>query len=145
MKRMIPLLLTLLMLWGCGTSEPAPVEDARLTQLLTEVDNTMQPGTAGSSLKAAYLAALLLDWSRETELDEASIAAITQAAAANARTDQPAGFSEKMQSVFSAYELLMTPEGEGLLTDCGYTGSGYPWTEEDAAAFKCIMETINAM
>lgn len=146
MKRTLPVFLALLLLLcGCGTdSADTTAEEAALTQLLLEIDNTMQPGTAGSSLKAAYLAASLLDWSRSTALEEAAIAEVTKSVLEQARTDSPVSFTEKMQSVYNAYELLMTPAGEDILSDCGYTGEGFPWSEEDAASFQCIMKIVTA-
>ena len=146
MKRTISLLLTVL-LCLCGCSAP-PVntaeEETLLAELLTQIDNTMQPGTAGSSLTAAFLAATMLDWSRSTTLDRETVTQITETAIETARTDHPMTFAEKMQSIYSAYERLMTTEGEGLLSDCGYTGDGYPWTAEDAAALQWVFETVNA-
>lgn len=150
MKRMISLLLAVLLcLGGCSktdaaTTEPTDTsaEQAALAELLTEIDNTVFPGTAGSSLNAACMAANLLDWSRSTTLDEDTIAAVTMTAMETARKDDPASFAEKMQSVYTAYEQLMSPAGEEILSSCGYTGSGSPWMEEDAAAFKCVMETV---
>lgn len=143
MKRILSMLLAVILLFAaCSTTNDPAValnERAALVDILTLIDEQMQPGTAGSSLTAAYLAATLMDWSCSTSLEEPAITEVTQEVISHSDPNAPASFTEKLQSVYNAYESLMTEQDASILADCGYSGNGYPWSESDMTALHTIM------
>ncbi len=143
MKRFLTVLLALglLGLCGCGqaapTQEPAPaeapaeaaaVEAPALEAILTEIHERMQPGTAGSSLTAAELAVLLLDWSMQTDMDASSVRAAVESFRAPMSDLEKTGLALQLASVSAAVDRLLSEEGAGLLDDIGGPeGTLWPW------------------
>ncbi len=139
----ILLVLGLLGLCGCGQAapaqEPAPteapaeteapaVEAPALEPILTEIHERMHPGTAGSSLTAAELAVLLLDWSMQTDWDASQVRAAAEAFRAPMGDLEKTGFALQLASVSAAVDRLLTEEGAGLLDDIGGPeGTLWPW------------------
>ena len=155
MKRYLSLLLVLSLfcLCGCGaaapaagtaapeeaaaaeTPSPAPVETPadetqELAPILAEIRERMHPGTAGSSLTAAQLAVLLLDWSVQTDADEAQIRAAAADFLAALSESERSEFAEQMGAVQGAAERLRGDDGAALMEDIGGTeGTLWPWAD----------------
>ncbi len=156
MKRFfaLVLVLSLFCLCGCGaaapaavtaapeataaveTPSPAPVEtpaaddEPELTQILGEIRDRMHPGTAGSSLTAAQLAVLLLDWSVQTPMDGEQIRASVEDFLAPMIKREQTEFAMQMSAVGAAVERLRGEDGEALMDDIGGTdGTRWPWTD----------------
>ena len=156
MTRYLSLLLSfsLFCLCGCGAAapaagtaapeataaveapSPAPVEtsaaeeEPALAPILAEIRERMHPATAGSSLTAAQLAVLLLDWSVQTAADEAQIRAAAADFLAALSESERSEFAEQMSAVQGAAERLLGDEGAALMEDIGGTeGTLWPWAD----------------
>ncbi len=141
MKRFLILFMlaaAVLLTAGCGT-EYADFDEAELTALLTETDTAVQPGTAGSSLNAARMAALLMDWSAQVGgvPREDGLTRVVQAVRAQSDPNAPVGFHQKLAAVDGMHKVLLT--NTAVLADSGYEGSGGPWSREDLAAYEALM------
>lgn len=117
-----------------GETGPAQSDLDALTAVLDQIRTDGRVGTAGSSLTNAYLAATLLDWAEGTPLteEECTAAAIDWYAAIPADELDPE-LADVFDAIYAVCGELMTEGQEGLLSDCGYTGGGYPWSEEAGA------------
>lgn len=117
------------------TPSPAPVEtpaddEPALAPILAEIRERMHPATAGSSLTAAQLAVLLLDWSVQTTADEAQIRAAAADFLAALSESERSEFAEQMSAVQGAAERLRGEEGAALMEDIGGTeGTLWPWAD----------------
>ena len=101
-------------------------EQNGMYDLLSQVFDSYHAGTAGSSLKAAYLAASMVDWACEHGQTAARAAAL--AWDRGTETEFGEAFSEKLETMlYSA--LRICRGGEGILADCGYQGT---WTHTEA-------------
>ncbi len=162
MKRCLSLLLTLCLfcLCGCGaaapaaetvaaeTPSPAPaetpaVEAPELAAILAEIRERMHPGTAGSSLTAAQLAVLLLDWSIQTAADEAQIRAAAEEFLTALDDGARNVFAEQMGAVQGAAERLLGEDGAALMDDIGGTeGTLWPWPDAPQEKLDAVFAAL---
>jgi hypothetical protein len=174
MKRLLSLLLALILaaaLCACGGTAPAepspepaasaepgqedpsgqeeqtaPLSPAQeeLSALLGEVRENVSIGTAGSSLRAAAMAAKLLDWAETARLSDEQLLAVLEPWLGELTDEIPADFREQLAAVSGAAELLTADDAEaarGLLDDAGLLDScAYPWSEGAAATLQRIFE-----
>ena len=100
---------------------PAPEKNG-IYDLLAEMYDTYHFGTAGSSLKAAYYAASIVDWGVKNGSD----AVRSGAGAWDRGLENEFGetLEEKLTSLY-AMALSLYGEGTNILSDCGWTGE---WT-----------------
>jgi len=162
MKKIIVLLLALAMVLSftaCGKKTgPAeetatPAKDAatvkaeeesafsaEFTDKLYAIQQNYHMGTAGSSLKAATLAAEIMDIFTEhkpsAELIKNCVKEFTETLSGEALTEYP----EQIDGVIGASEQINGENGKALLDDCGYTGNGYPWDAEKMAECFAAMK-----
>ena len=118
------------------TPDPLPlipdlpeIHDAALEEILGGVLN-IGPGSAGSSLRAAAVAARLLDWGMETALSDDEIYA---AMGSYLDTLSDADFMLFRESFYAVYDRSYDLRGEyaeGLLSDAGVADSAYPWNDQ---------------
>lgn len=109
------------------------------------LDDVVQPGTAGSSLRAAAAAATLLDWAEKDALSDEALTVVIDYMAAKTVEDQ-AAFGEKLDAVESAIEVLTgkdKEQAEQLLADAGMLEScGYPWSKDAVGVIDRLMEAL---
>ena len=96
----------------------------KLVEILGKVKSDCQPGTAGSSLTGAALAAELLDWGAENDgISDEQIELAAQTFAELLTTDESAVIEEQMGLVYGEATELLGDNGELLLDSCGYEAS----------------------
>ncbi len=165
MKRsLVLLILAVLLLCACGTSpapqapaaspeaSPAPetpetvsapsAGTAELSALLGELRENVSIATAGSSLRAAAMAARLLDWAEGAQLTDAEILAALTPWLGPLDDGVPADYLEQLGAVDGAIrnlEELDEEQARSLLSDAGCEGCGYPWSEHAQALAERIM------
>ncbi len=126
-----------------ATPDPA-LESAKdaLRQCLTDIRLNVQPGTAGSSLRAAAQAAKLLDWAAGTTLNEAQISETVSALLPElSQAETPASLAEQLSSVAYAIDLLTGDDqnlAQSLLADCGAEGSAWPWNGQAVTLARTV-------
>lgn len=147
MKKIMILVLTIAMvlsLAACGAKkaeEPAkeagPVQTeadssfaADFTDKLYAIQQNYHNGTAGSSLKAAALAAEIMDIFKEANPSVELVAGCLKEFAETLTGEAAAEYPEQLAAIAGAAEQLCSENGKGLLEDCGYNGTGYPWDAE---------------
>ena len=159
MKRIFLLLLcTALLLCACGTvptggtastdaaaeptEAPDPAAQEALSALLGELRQNVTVGTAGSSLRAAAMAARLLDWAETAAIGDEQILAALEPWLGAPEDGVPADFREQLAAVDNMFRLLTGEPGEeaeAILSDAGCEDCGYPWSEGAIAAVERIM------
>ena len=119
-------------------------QQALLEQFIL-IDELVQPGTAGSSLRAAVAAASLLDWAAKDQLSDEALAVVIDYMAAKSVEGQ-AEFGEKLDAVESTVGLLTgkdSDQAKDLLTDAGVIDScGFPWSRDAVAVIDRLMEAL---
>ena len=126
-----------------ATPDPA-LETARaaLRERLSDIRQNVQPGTAGSSLRAAAQAAKLLDWAAGTTLSEAQISEFVSSLLPELnQAETPASLAEQLSSVAYAIDLLTGDDqnlAQSLLTDCGAESSAWPWSAQAVTLARTV-------
>ena len=160
-KTLVFLILAALLLCACGTapapeapaapSEPSPAPEApaapssgaaELSALLGELRETVSIATAGSSLRAAAMAARLLDWAEGAELTDEEILAALAPWLGELDDGVPADFSEQLAAVDGAIQSLEEMDearARGFLADAGCEDCGYPWSAHARQLAERIM------
>ena len=119
-------------------------QQALLEQFLL-IDELVQPGTAGSSLRAAVAAASLLDWADSAQLTDGAIEVIMDYMASmtpEGRED----FEKKLGEVNYTVKQLTSgnkEQAEGLLADAGMLDNcKYPWSAAAPQIVDRLMQTL---
>ena len=124
------------------TDEGETERAAALEALLEDVRTSVFPGTAGNSLRAAGRAAAIADFFAESGMspDEADRAVRDYIASLSAEDAE--FFEMQLDAVVSAFSNLTGENGAGLLEDCGYESSRFPWEEENVRnCFAALLGT----
>ena len=129
------------------SNAPSTIDDnqqALLEQFIL-IDEIVQPGTAGGSLRSAVAAASLLDWAAQGELNEDAIAVVMDFIASMTPEGQEE-FEAKLDAVEATVELLTGKDSEqakDILADAGMLDScQFPWSTEAAANYDALMAAM---
>jgi hypothetical protein len=134
-------LILLLALRG-GQTEPPTLVSPALTAQLNQLRDSVHPGTAGSSLRAAAVAADLLDWAEEPipqESIDATVAEWLAAQSEEARELLPLQAEALLHTVEELSESY--EEAAGLRSDAGLEGRG-PWSREAAEQAAALLAQL---
>ena len=115
---------------------PVSEETEALVGLMTEFAENLQPGTAGSSLKAVKEAVRLMDWGKKTEITNEEIEAACENFFADKDDEFRVKYREQMEQLDETYRLLLTEGQEELLESAGCTDTDYPWGGEKLDAVE---------
>lgn len=124
-----------------STEETEPVTTLTLP-ILDEMNENVQVGTAGSSLKAVPEAVKLLDWGVGTGLDPEEIRQATVAWLEEKGNDEQTEFREKLELVDQIYQELLGDNAKDLLADAGCEDAAYPWSDAPVESIEAIMEAV---
>ncbi len=111
------------------TTVPVTPEKNGMYDVLCDLFNNYHPGTAGSSLTGARIAATIVDFSLTNGLD-----AVRSGAAAfdlGEETEFGEKFTDKLTAMYETAMGLYGESGKNLLTDGGYTPTNYPYSAKD--------------
>ncbi|MGM9662356.1 MAG: hypothetical protein ACI3WR_04620 [Oscillospiraceae bacterium] len=126
-----------------AAEDEAASADPELTNLLAAISQNYHEGTAGSSLKAAAYAGMLLDWFAENEPERERISASVIDFLSTLEKPALEAFPEQLRSVHEAARELCGEYGGDLLDACGYAPSHYPWDEEQMEeCFAAVWEIV---
>ena len=112
-------------------SETANANAAALTALFDGVRESVFPGTAGSSLTAAAHAAEMADFFAASGVSPDEVDRAARNYIASLSGDDVQLYEMQLDAVVGAFSNLTAENGAGLLEDCGYESSYYPWSEEN--------------
>ena len=124
------------------TTEPAPDPTAAPSlqlPILSQIDENVQPGTAGSSLRAVQSAAALLDWGDATGLDPEEIENAAREWLDTLTDAQRTAFVEKLTLVRDTVDQLFTDNAPELLADAGCDNTAYPWGGAPSEAVQAVL------
>ena len=108
--------------------------------ILQEISDTVAVGTSDSYMTAVQAAAAMLDWGVHTGLNPEEIRQAAVDWLTPRGNDAQAAFAEKLTQVDSAYQELLKPGAEALLSSAGLEDAGYPWSDTPVASIEAIME-----
>lgn len=114
--------------------DPDAAFAADFTDKLYAVSQDCHPGTAGSSLRAAALAAEMMDIFTQFNPSADVIRSAVKEFAETLTGDAAADFPVQLEAVSGASVSLTAEGGKELLDCCGYAGQGYPWDADAMAA-----------
>ena len=124
------------------TSDQAESEDnfsEVFADELADIQKKCEIGTAGSSLKAAALAGQLLDTFAQYKPNASDIQSAVSSYYISLGSKAKTEFAEQMNLVADIAEQLIGENGEGLLSDCGYEATNYPW---DASVMSTYISAL---
>ena len=117
-------------------------ETETLHALLSHIATDVQPGAAGTSLRAVQVAVEMMEWSTETALTAEQAERLADEWLLQQTEEIRANFSVSVTGVKEACEQLMTEGNEELLESAGCTETEYPWTQEQGGLAMSLLETL---
>ncbi len=129
------------------SNAPSTIDENQqaLLECFILIDENVQPGTAGGSLRAAAAAASLLDWADAGELSEGAVGVVMDYIASMTPEGQEE-FEAKLDAVEATVELLTgkdSKQAEEILADAGMLDScRFPWSSGAAANFDALMAAM---
>ena len=120
-------------------------EQVALLEKILLIDELVQPGTAGGSLRAVAASASLLDWAETAQLSEESISMIMDYIASKTPEGQEE-FNAKLDAVDATVQYLTGSDSEtveGMLSDAGMLDScNYPWSKAAPETVERLMQAL---
>ena len=144
-------------------SEPATVEDNNMEQtetkeqtqlqdvkpsykefrdVLDEINTDIQPGTAGNGMNSIKTAAHLLNWGVGTSMTTDEIKKETVSWLSDKGNSEQLEFSNKLASVYDAYQKLLGSDAKELLEQAGCDDAAYPWSDAPVETIEAIIEVV---
>ena len=128
--------------------EPEPVRtnkesvEIELTNILDEINTDIQQGTAGTYMNSVRVASHLLNWGVDTSMGTEEIKSQVLAWLSEKGNDEQVAFSQKLSSVYDAYQELLGSNAEELLASAGGDMSGYPWSDSPVETIEAIIDVV---
>ncbi len=110
--------------------------------VLDEIDSDIQPGTTGNGLISVKVAAHLLDWGVETGMTTDEIKKETVSWLSDKGNSEQVEFSNKLASVYDAYQKLLGSDAKELLEQAGCDDTAYPWSDAPVETIEAIVEVV---
>ena len=144
-------------------SEPATAEDNNIEQteakeqtqlqdvkpsykefrdVLDEINTDIQPGTAGNGMNSIKTAAHLLNWGVETSMTTDEVKKETVSWLSDKGNSDQVEFSNKLASVYDAYQKLLGSDAKNLLEQAGCDDASYPWSDAPVETIEAIVEEV---
>ena len=138
-------------------SEPATVEDNNMEQtqlqdvkpsykefrdVLDEIESDIEPGTAGNGMNSIKTAAHLLNWGVGTSMTTDEIKKETVSWLSDKGNSEQVEFSNKLASVYDAYQKLLGSDAKELLEQAGCDDAAYPWSDAPVETIEAIIEVV---
>lgn len=129
------------------TPEPTPIPiqpelpevvDEALNAVLDSITADVQPGTAGSSLRAAQCAAKLLAWGESSNLTDDEIYSAVGSWLDMQDDEHLLLFFDCFYPVYNASYDLRSENGEALLRDAGMATEAWPYSDKAAHAVEMV-------
>lgn len=130
-----------------ATQQPEPAVDVAaeteaLKAVLQQIDEEARPGSAGSSLTAARIAADMLNWAVTTKLDGGQISEICLQWLTDMGYGQQSEFNRKLDDVYYAYQSLIAENSADLMSSAGLDYPEGNWGYEPVPAVEAIESAV---
>ena len=112
------------------------------TDILDEIDSDIQPGTTGNGLISVKVAAHLLDWGVGTGMTTDEVKKETVSWLSDKGNSEQVEFSNKLASVYDAYQKLLGSNAKELLEQAGCDDTAYPWSDAPVETIEAIVEVV---
>lgn len=128
-----------------NSASEVKVEDEELTNLIKNLNDTVQPGSAGSSLKGAAAASDFIRWADGCQLTDGDIEKVVVEALSSYDDTEKGTFFEAWSLVKSSYETIKAggDDATELLQSAGVEGE-VTVNENADKAFTALDSAINA-
>ena len=110
--------------------------------VLDEIDSDIQPGTAGNGMDYIKTAAHLLNWGVGTSMTTDEIKKETVSWLSDKGNSEQVEFSNKLASVYDAYQKLLGSDAKELLEQAGCDDAAYPWSDAPVETIEAIVEVV---
>ncbi len=110
--------------------------------VLDEINTDIQPGTTGNGLISVKVAAHLLDWGVETSMTTDEVKKETVSWLSDKGNSDQVEFSNKLASVYDAYQKLLGSDAKELLEQAGCDDAAYPWGDAPVETIEAIVEVV---
>ena len=129
------------------TKEQNQLQDVKpsykeLGDVLEEINTEIHPGTAGNGLISVKVAAHLLDWGVGTSMTTDEIKKETVSWLSDKGNSDQVEFSNKLASVYDAYQKLLGSDAKELLEQAGCDDAAYPWSDAPVETIEAIIEVV---
>ena len=129
------------------TKEQNQLQDVKpsykeLGDVLEEINTEIHPGTTGNGLISVKVAAHLLDWGVGTGMTTDEVKKKTVSWLSDKGNSEQVEFSNKLASVYDAYQKLLGPDAEDLLEQAGCDDAAYPWSDAPVETIEAIIEVV---
>ena len=121
------------------TTKPSYTE---LRGVLDEINTDIHPGSAGNGLNSVKVAAHLLNWGVGTSMSIDEIKKETVSWLSDKEKSEQVEFSNKLASVYDAYQKLLGPDAKNLLEQAGCDDAAYPWSDSPVETIEAIIEVV---
>ncbi len=113
-----------------------------LGDVLDEINTDIHPETAGNEMNSVKVAAHLLNWGVETGMTTDEIKKETISWLSDKGNSEQVEFSNKLASVYDAYQKLLGPDAKELLEQAGCDDAAYPWSDAPVETIEAIVEVV---
>ncbi len=110
--------------------------------VLDEINTDIQAGTTGNGLISVKVAAHLLDWGVGTSMTTDEVKKETVSWLSDKGNSEQVEFSNKLASVYDAYQKLLDPDAKELLEQAGCDDAAYPWSDAPVETIEAIVEVV---
>ena len=129
------------------TKEQTQLQDVKpsykeFRDVLDEIDSDIQPGTAGNGMNSIKTAAHLLNWGVGTSLTTDEVKKETVSWLSYKGNSEQVEFSNKLASVYDAYQKLLGSDAKELLEQAGCDDAAYPWSDAPVETIEAIVEVV---
>ena len=129
------------------TKEQKQLQDVKpsykeFRDVLDEINTDIQLGTTGNGLISVKVAAHLLDWGVETSMTTDEVKKETVSWLSDKGNSEQVEFSNKLASVYDAYQKLLGSDAKELLEQAGCDDAAYPWSDAPVEAIEAIVEVV---
>ena len=110
--------------------------------VLDEINTDIQLGTTGNGLISVKVAAHLLDWGVETSMTTDEVKKETVSWLSDKGNSEQVEFSNKLASVYDAYQKLLGSDAKELLEQAGCDDAAYSWSDAPVETIEAIVEVV---
>ena len=110
--------------------------------VLDEIESDIEPGTAGNGMNSIKTAAHLLNWGVGTSMTTDEIKKETVSWLSDKGNFEQVEFSNKLASVYDAYQKLLGSDAKELLEQAGCDDAAYPWSDAPVETIEAIIEVV---